>query len=190
MALKVQTVYVITEFSMAILLDSYPESNFSNAGIPVGTTYKFVGQKIEVPFSAYITSVKFYLDQWIWEEGIDPAHVVSAQIYLGDSQTLLATSNTVSFGDIPENRGLVEFTFSGENIVKIERNGVYFFGLYSISPDGNFTSLWVDDESPSHAGNIVYQNMDGSWILNDLNCDVIFYLYGKPISPLPTYFRQ
>lgn len=189
MALKVQTVYVITEFSMAILLDSYPESNFLNNGVPVGVIYKFAGQKIEVPFSAYITSIKFYIQQFRFED-IDPAHVLNAQIYLGDSQTLLATSNTVSYGDISNDRSLVEFTFSGENIVKIERNGVYFFGLYSISPDRNFTSLCVDNESPSHAGNLVCQNMDGSWTLNNLDRDVIFYLYGKPISPLPTYFRQ
>lgn len=164
---------------MAItLIDSYSESNGSAALTVV--TSGLAGQSFLNPTSIPLYKCKFYLQGTVTGS-------VYARIYAhtgtfgtngkpANGSSPLAISDAVNASTIPASYGLVEFTFSGSNVITLGAATNYCVEFYNAS-SGNI-SVRADSTSSTHGGNLSFSNDNGANWSTLGSYDTIFYIYG------------
>lgn len=175
---------------MAILVDSYSESNFNvNSGIN-SVNVSAVGQSFTGD-GTYLSSAKLYLNT----AGFLSDNYAYAKIYAhsgvyGTSSvptgSPLATSLPFSVLSLTYENTLYDFTFVGVNKIKLENGTKYVLAInYDFDTFLNVVGVGGDSTSPTHSGNKC--SYDGSWSAVSTT-DLCFYVYSDIITgPFPTF---
>ncbi len=189
---------------MATIVDSYSESNcnwefYLGDGSQMDFFYE-VGQSFTGNGNC-LDSIKVYIKKYGTPTGNLYAYIYNHTGTYGTSSlptgTAIATSDAVNVASLTTSFALVEFVFSGENRIDLEKDTHYIFTISYPTASGisNFVIVGVDDSSPEHEGNLVLRS--GSWVANSSD-DMCFYVYGEdsttPIIgkkyPLPPFRRS
>jgi hypothetical protein len=167
---------------MAILIDSYSESNYGT-DYPLYYTYSNPwGQTFACGANLTLDSAKGY-----FKPDGSPGGNITAKIYSitgthgtdGKPGTLLATSDVVAGSSIYSQR-LVTFNFSGANRISLAAGTNYCIAFFeSTGSFGGRAMLGGDNSSPTHGGNFFYSSNGGStWTVYE-SVDACFYVYGE-----------
>ena len=185
---------------MAILIDSYSESNQSSVIVVSAGEFSAVGQSFTGDGNV-LDSAKFYLSK-----NGTPTGNAYVKIYAETHSTafgtdslptgaVLATSDAFDVSTLTSSLQLSTFTFSGAEKIRLT-NGVKYVVVFEYTagnPYADNISVGEDGSSPTHSGNMSYYG--GSWSY-DTGIDVCFYVYGEttPIVgekyPLPPFRRS
>jgi len=168
---------------MAVLIDSYSETNYS-ATIDLGDISNHaVGQAIALPFGFKysLTSAKFYLERNGLCTGNCYAKIYAVTGTVGTdgkpTGAVLATSDAVDSSGIATGFHLVEFTFSTPLAVSAGNYCIEFYFSGGDYAGGKYLGGGTDDTTPTHAGNYYYRNASETATSSSVT-DTIFYLYG------------
>ena len=178
---------------MAVLIDSYSESNYSE-NLPFSPTYTEWGQSfmgngfVFTGNGLVLNSAAFYLVRQGSATGSMTARVYThSGIYGTNSQptgTALAISDSVDASTI-SNAGfaLYTFNFSGAQKIFIANATYYIVTLqYTNADASNYILMGGDNTSPTALGNYCFWY--GAWGSSSLH-DLIFYVYGdNPFNPI------
>jgi len=175
---------------MAVLIDSYSESNYDGASGIYASPYQTATGQSFTGNGSILVNTKFYLRKYGYPTGNVYAKIYAHSGTYGTSSIptggALATSDPVDVTTISGiSFGLVSFSFSGTNKIALT-NGTYYISVveYSSGSDGNGIFVGYDNSSPTHGGNrSEYYN--GSWSgfgSPDAATDLCFYVYGEKID--------
>lgn len=165
---------------MAVIIDSYSESNYSTLGALFSISWTMAGNSFQASITANIKNVEFYLKK----EG-SPTGNVYAKLYshsgtYGTSSvgnSLLATSDAVDASSIGTDFSLVNFTFT--EVYQLQQSTYYCILVeYSGGSAGNVIGDGGDNTSPTHSGNSIRWSNDLGWNAYS-SIDNIFYVYGE-----------
>jgi hypothetical protein len=166
---------------MATLIDSYTETGGGGYGSIYGT-YIF-GQTFLMPSSAYkITSAKFAAFMYSGGDGYASAEIYATTGTYGT--TMVGTGSALAVSDslyiIGNSLHWVEFTFSGNNQMKLNANTAYVIAMKYDS--GSQMGVRSESTVKSHAGNQVRKTIsNGTWTSYSTGADMPFYVYGDEI---------
>jgi len=176
-----------------ILVDSYPESNYSGiSSLIYHDSFLMVGQSF-TGNGGVLNSVKFYLDKYGSPTGNIYARIYNHSGTFGTSSIPtgdpIAGSDAVDVSTLGTNKGLVNFNFSGANKIPL-RKGVYY--IVEVFFDGgdqdNEVAVAIDNTSPTHDGNYSRYHTTAEWSYSATS-DTIFYVYSDALSPFPSHKR-
>jgi hypothetical protein len=158
------------------LVDSYSETNV-NTYYNIGYTNTGVGQTF-TGMALGSTIAKAYLRLHGSPTGNIVAKIYAITGSYGSTAvptgSALATSSNVDVTSIGASAGLITFTFPTPYTIAGATNYALTFE-YSGGDANNYVEIGIDNSTPSHDGNLVYN--DGSWKAV-AGQDVAFYIYG------------
>jgi hypothetical protein len=167
------------------LIDSYPESNYSNYDYFIYASYPHVGQCLELGSTNYkLINVYF----WVYRDG-NPTGSVYSKIWnaTGTAPNMTPTGDCIAEStakDVTKLPGAVDdavaqnFAFSGDNQIVLNAGGKYYIACcYNGGDSSNRLRFCVDNTSPTHPGNF-YQEPAG--VIDGV--DGIFYLWGASLA--------
>ena len=161
---------------MAVLVDSYSESNYSGSDWWFGETTQ-VAQSFNASIARNINSAKFYLRKVGTPTGNIVVKLYAHSGTYGTSSVptgaALATSDAIVASSLSTSYALVPFTFSTPYSLVLNTKYVISC-VYENGTETDLVQLGDDGDSPSHGGNECYY--DGSWAY-DAGYDVPFYVY-------------
>lgn len=174
---------------MAVLIDSYSESN-QNSYFYLNTSgYSQIGQSF-TGNGILLTSCEFYLSESDVLSGTAVARVYAHSGTFGvDSVPTgapLATSAPFDISTLTGSFQLIPFTFP-ENIL-LENGTKYVLAIECVeSLTANYILVGSDDDAPTHGGNAsLYDAFSETWSSDP--ADVCFYIYGE--FPNTTYAKS
>jgi hypothetical protein len=169
---------------MAILIDSYPESNYNGDRAIYNSADLYFGEAFNNPTQCILDSAKF----WLKKTG-SPTGIIYAQIYastgtLGTDAkptgSVLATSTGISSSVLSGvNHELITFNFTGSDRITLNASTDYILVIGNIGgglDSSNYVYIGVDTTSPTYAGN-QSRSTDGSTWIASSTADLIFYIY-------------
>lgn len=185
---------------MAVLIDSYNDVPYLGDAI-VGGSYKYwIGQSFEVSLTKSLYSAKHYIKKWGSPTGNVYAKVYAHTGTYGTSSvitgTALATSNPVDISTLSSSYEWVEFLFTGENQIELSASTYYVVTVeFSGGSSGNALIKELDASSPTHGGNVSYEDSGG--VVTTRFWDLSFEIYGENLEtptvgvkyPLPAFKR-
>lgn len=164
---------------MAQIVDSYSESNYSDASEIYFEGYLKYAQSFTGD-GGILESAKFYL-----KKSGSPTGNIYAKIYshLGDfgdytsaePNELIATSDAFDVSTLTTTLALTTFTFSGVNKITLANGTYYFVSIEYVATDANVIFIGHDNTSPSHSGTAAHEFSSGNWSGDAF--DFIFYIY-------------
>jgi hypothetical protein len=162
------------------IVDSYSETNRDSFSALSSGTSTGVGQSF-TGVSATLDSVQFYLSKNNLPTGNIVAKIYAHTGVFGTSSTptgaALATSGTFDVSTLTGSYALTTFTFSGAERISLSATNYVVTVEVSgaVGDASNYVRVGADGSTPTHAGNLSYN--DGSWnaVGSDDNC---FYVYG------------
>lgn len=182
---------------MAVLIDSYSQSNVNTNGFVRDDVYPRYGQSFTAS-SGVLNSAKF----WVKRVGSPTGNLI-CNIYahtgtFGTSTgkptgSALATSDGIDISTISTTAALVTFTFTGANKISLSGGTNYCVVLErsggSAWNGSNYAWIGSDNSSPTHAGTTVYYT--SSWsAYNTGVVDTTFYVYTDDAGGSPkVYFN-
>lgn len=93
----------------------------------------------------------------------------------------LATSDNFDVSTLTGSSQLIDFTFSGANKIALSNGTRYCVAIEHATGDAsNRVQLAVDDSSPTHGGNIAFDDA-GTWVAL-ADTDMCFYVYTAPAT--------
>ena len=166
---------------MAILIDSYSESNSDNEQVACVTAYPGAGQSFTGKKGKLI-QCKFYLKKESDATGNAVAKLYAHSGTYGTSSiptgTALAASGNLDVSTLTTSFQLITINFTGVNQYLFV-NGTYY--CLALEYAGAIAvRLGSDASSPSHSGSPFYKN-GATWTTYGSGKDVCFYVYANPV---------
>lgn len=163
-------------------MDTYNESNVSVDGTVGDGTVNAVGQSFTADYTGNLYSVKWYVKKTGSPTGNAVAKLYTHSGTYGTSSVptgaALSTSSNFDVSTLTTSYQLIQFTFpNGYSLVK---GGNYVVTLEYTGNASNFLYMGNDDTSPSHDGNLCYNN--GSWNADNTS-DFVFYVLSNEPYP-------
>jgi hypothetical protein len=177
-----------------VVADSYPDTNYTGSFFSFTPTASGYGQSFTA-IGGTLDSAKFLL----WRKG-EPTGVLYATVWAHTGTygtngiptgSPLATSEAVGIPNLPlsppDQPMLVTFTF--DNTLQLMAGTHYVVTVWmdsqSVTTPNDYACMAYDDTSPTHPGNMILDDNDGSF--GALPYDAIFYVYengtiGTPAS--------
>lgn len=168
---------------MIVLLDSYPESNYSTP-IPQSNSIpnqsQFVGQVFYNENEVTLDSCKFYLYKKAGLTGLIYAQIYAITgtpgINAVPTGSVLATSDAFQASNLSESIALETFSFTGAERIILNASTHYALILnVPLDPDAVYNG--ADDTTLTHSGNLIYSGPTPGWN-GTSSYDDIFYIYG------------
>ena len=157
----------------------YSESNYSFDNNLGPSANKSVGQAFTNSVSTPLISATFYLKKTGAPTGTAVAKIYAATGTVGTNAVAtgaaLAISDVFDVSKLSTVYQLIEFIFSGVNIITLAQNTGYVIAIESTTD--NYVDVGQDNSSPTHPGNSVIQFHALTWSYNAL-IDCIFYING------------
>lgn len=178
---------------MAVLLDSYSESNHDGTSIVICNVQPGGGQTFKPSSSAALRRAVFYLKKLGSPTGNATAKVYAHTGTYGTSGlptgAALATSDTLDVSTLTTLYALKTFSFSGENVISLVGDTPYVVTVeYSGGDISNRIEIGADSGGTA-AGNAVSTSDGSSWIYGGWQgppaTDCCFYVYSTS-SPTVT----
>lgn len=160
-----------------VVIDSYPEGNYSGTFELYLGNYVKAGQAITIPKSYTLESVRFYLIK-----GNSPTGNATASVFActgtpgvngaGTGSALITSTNSVDVSTLTAIQ-LITFNFAS---FLLEANKNYVIAVeYSGGDVNNYLNAAIDNTAPTHNGNLT--SYSGAWTSS--SNDIIFYLNGS-----------
>lgn len=179
---------------MAIIVDSYSESNHSNDSYIDNSNNFGKGQSF-ISNGGILNSVVLYLRKAGLPIGNIYVNIYAHSGVYGTSSLptglSLAVSDPIDISTLSLSDELKTFTFSGANKITLT-DGTYYVLTVTCSSLDTTNRLWVsiDQNSPTHSGNLCQTDHTNTWNLSISSQDVCFYVYkDNPSGPFPTHLR-
>ena len=173
---------------MAVLIDSYNDVPYLGDVIVGGFYNYWIGQSFEVSQTKTLYSAKHYIKKWGSPTGNVYAKIYAHAGTYGTSSvptgTALATSNPIDISSLSSDYQWVEFLFTGENQIELSASTYYVVTVeFSGGSSGNALIKELDASSPTHGGNVSYE--DSSGVTTTPFWDLSFEIYGEnPDTPV------
>lgn len=182
---------------MAILLDSYSESNKDASFASYeGSVEQWCYQTFSNDSNVVLDSCKFYLSKTGSPTGNIYAYLYSHQGTYGETGGLdgdaLAVSDAINVTTLSSSFSLQTFTFSGANRVGLTPGAKYcIFVTVSGGSTGvnDRMNVGLDSSSPTHGGN-AGKSPNGAVYTPTSEFDLTFYVYGEPAGVSPSASRS
>ena len=180
--------------NMAVLIDSYSETNQDiSTNLRNGST-RAVGQVFTIVGSYTLTSCKFYLQKLGSPTGNVTAYLYAATGTVGTDAvgtgSPIATSSAIDITTISTSVALVTFTFT--NPYDMVNGTSYAIVCEFLGGDAsNALIIYYDNSSPTHAGNKALINASSAWFASATQ-DSCFYIYGNYLDVMSKsiYLKQ
>jgi len=182
---------------MSVVIDSYPESNYSARSYIINVHPSVVadapsawGQSFTGIAGYSLTQAKFYL-----QKIGNPVGNLVAQLYAltGTYGTdakptgpVLAESDPVALAGISTSYGLVAFNFSIPYALANQNYAIVCVAKNATTLDWyNYVNIGRDETAQAHSGNAIWYSGTTGWNATDY-WDVIFYVLGVTSGPPPS----